>query len=222
MDTTKIHGLPNPPLGYRLATKADTRVKGVRIWQPYDNRWVEATSDKTELTPSFLYAVPLNDGYEYFPKETIIQPGDEECSCDGRFRPHSPSSYGKPGVSPLRRPKAEPSPLAKGRNINGLTESQVETHLGWRLITDVELNKLPNDAEYYNKAAKWDISAFQNDSPGLTDKRDTDYRTKAPLPTFNPCCVFTYPGTGCTYTLSRHLSPSKANLIVELIEALSE
>jgi hypothetical protein len=220
MDTTKIHGLIDPPLGYEWLPKGAPLTMESKFLYGGDE-WHPVGSAHAPH-PNFLYCRPLDDGYEYFPKETIIQPGDEECSCDGRSRPHSPSSYGKPGVSPLRRTKAKPSPLAKGRNVNGLTESQVETHLGWRLITDVELNKLPNDAEYYNKAAKWDISAYQNDSPGLTDKRDTDYRTKAPLPTFNPCCVFTYPGTGCTYTLSRHLSPSNTNLIVELIEALSE
>jgi hypothetical protein len=97
------------------------------------------------------------------------------CSVDSPYKTYRvPLSW----VHPSKR-----SPLAKGRNLHNLTEAQVEVEEGWRLITEKELDCIPLDAEYWNYNEKEFLLASSRGVPANpSDRRDTDYRTKVPLP----------------------------------------
>lgn len=106
----KIHGVPNPPLGYRLAVKGDKRCKGMQIID--HGFWRLPDPDSTRpLTQGRFYAVPLDDGYDYFETgTTVIQAGDEGLyAClDDVWTGIDTCFLGQTTPVPLRRPKAKP------------------------------------------------------------------------------------------------------------------
>lgn len=108
----KIHGVPNPPLGYRLAVKGDKRCEGIRIWDSHGRDWENSHNPLIEpLKPDRLYAVPLNDGYDYFEAgTTVIQAGDEGLyACLNDVWTGIDTCFlGQTTPVPLRCPKAKP------------------------------------------------------------------------------------------------------------------
>jgi hypothetical protein len=106
MDTTKIHGLPNPPLGYELLRKGHAWECGnLRRYEP-GHGWVFAV--QTMEPGDWLYAVPLDDGYEYFEAgTTVIQAGDETFVRPGDWYEMSEALVGQSNGHCLRRPKAK-------------------------------------------------------------------------------------------------------------------
>lgn len=145
MTTTQIHGLPTPPLGYRLANIGDTRCEGAKFWNPdRAQRLIAAGGITGPLVPYYIYAVPLNDGYEYHEAgTTVIQAGDEALVRPGDWYEMSEALVGQSNRHCLRRPKAKPSPFAKGWNPLKLTDHQVGE--GYRLL---ELGESREGSEY--------------------------------------------------------------------------
>lgn len=146
--TTEINGLPQPPLGYRYAKPGDKRYEGLKIWYRDQAQWATAVVSSYSLDPVCIYAIPLNDGYDYFEAgTTVIQAGDEIKYETGDWFDPDYVSNGRTNNYPLRRPNPLPwaDQIAEGHNNSKLTNAQVGE--GYRLLNVGD--EIPHNAEVY-------------------------------------------------------------------------
>lgn len=82
-----------------------------------------------------------------------------------------------------------PDPLAAQagddvQNPMGLTNVTLEADKGWRFLTKEELVTPPTDAQFFSHYDhSWSVRPFPKAEITRGDKKNTSYRTKAPLPT---------------------------------------
>jgi hypothetical protein len=121
MKIDNIHGLPTPPPGFRLAVQGDEKCHGIREWN--DDEWMRILPEYGRLEPNAFYAIPLDDGYEYFEAgTTTIQAGDELQWALDYWERAAPGRIGcKNPCNPLRRPKVK---VCATRDGTGLVMTQ--------------------------------------------------------------------------------------------------
>lgn len=177
--TEKIHGLPQPPLGYRLMEEGENwRGMMFRRYEHSDNSWPFAVQT-IEPDPRQFYAIPLDDGYEYFKAEKEpIQCGDEVLK-DNAWVPCESWTFKYKIGYPLRRPKAKPPTYSERQAACGLK-------VGDRV-------RVTRSASSYEDGWNASFNSTMENSVGKTGVIERDVGASGFSVRINHGCLWNYP-----------------------------